>query len=89
VLDAEGGSPDSGGTAEAAAAAAARMAELKVGLRIRIRIGSFNRVSGSGSGSGSRRAKMTQKVAKKLRNYVRKCWMFSLRAEGFFCYLEA
>jgi len=29
VLDAEGGSPDSGGTAEAAAAAAARMAELK------------------------------------------------------------
>jgi hypothetical protein len=41
VLDAEGGSPDSGGTAEAAAAAAARMAELKVGLRILIRIGSF------------------------------------------------
>jgi hypothetical protein len=59
VLDAEGGSPDSGGTAEAAAAAAARMAELKVGLRIP---GSFSRVSGSGS--GSRRAKMTRKSRK-------------------------
>ncbi len=39
----------------------------KAGLRIRIRIGSgFNRVSESGS--GSRRAKMTHKSRKKLRN---------------------
>ncbi len=65
VLDAEGGSPDSGGTAEAAAAAAARMAELKVGLRIWILIGSFSRVSGSGS--GSRRAKITHKSRKKIK----------------------
>ncbi len=54
------------------------------GLRIRIRIGfGFNRISGSGSG----RAKMT-KVEKNLKFHVLKCWMFSLRAEGFFCNLD-
>ncbi len=43
------------------------------GLRIRIPIGSgFNRVSGSGSESGSesRRAKMTHKSRKKLKNFM-------------------
>ncbi len=29
------------------------------------------------SGSGSRRAKMTHKNRKKLKNFIFKCWMFS------------
>jgi hypothetical protein len=47
----------------------------------------FSRVSGSGS--GSRRAKMTHKRRKKfVKVHALKCWMASLRAEGFFCNLD-
>jgi hypothetical protein len=45
----------------------------------------------SESGSGYRRAKMTHKRRKQIRNfYVLKCWMFYfLTAEGFFCNLDS
>jgi hypothetical protein len=62
--------------------------------RIRIPIGSgFNRVSGFvsvfGSRSESRRAKMTHKSRKNLRNFMFCSAGFSfLRAEGFFCNLD-
>ncbi len=55
------------------------------GIRIRIRIWSvFNQVSGTRS--GSRRAKMTHKSIKKIKNLM--FWSAGcslLRAEGFFC----
>jgi hypothetical protein len=39
--------------------------------------------------SGSKRAKMTHKSRKKfVKVHVLKCWMASLRAEGFFCNLD-
>jgi hypothetical protein len=37
------------------------------------------------SASESRRAKMTYKSIKNLEICVLNCWMFSVRAEGFFC----
>jgi hypothetical protein len=43
----------------------------------------------SESGSGSRRAKMTQKSRKKLRNFMfGSAGCSLLRAEGFFCNLD-
>jgi hypothetical protein len=40
------------------------------------------------SGSGSRKEKMAHKNRKNKKFHVLKCWMFSLRAEGFSCSLD-
>jgi hypothetical protein len=61
--------------------------KVNIYIKLTVRIGSgFNQISGS----GSRRAKMTHKRRKNTKFYALslKCWMFSLRTEGFCCSLD-